>query len=320
MKLPDHGRYDYSAAPYRKKYDWPGGKRIAFHFSTNIEIFAFGAGLGHAPAAVTPPPDHRGHAWRDYGLRVGAWAVFDMLDELKLPANHLINSAMYGKTDVIFERIRQRGDEIVGHGRTNAERQGILWEEDEARLIKEATDAIRRNEGKAPGGWMAPWMSHSSVTPDLLKEAGYKYLMDWPADEQPFWMRTRSGPILSVPYPIELNDVPQMLNRQHTPWDFKQMIIDQFEEMLHRSAKWPVVMGVSTHMMVVGQPYRLRQLREALSYIRNHKHADKVWFTRPRDIAKFIYGLPPGVVPGSEWAMKQLAQEGRPTRGRRRSR
>ena len=35
--------------------------------------------------------------------------------------------------------------------------------------------------------------------PDLLKELGYTYLMDWPMDDQPVWMRTRSGPILSIP-------------------------------------------------------------------------------------------------------------------------
>ena len=32
--------------------------------------------------------------------------------------------------------------------------------------------------------------------------------MDWPADDQPFWMTTRAGPMLSVPYSIEINDSP----------------------------------------------------------------------------------------------------------------
>lgn len=297
MKLPHHGRYSYYPITERPEYSWPQGKRLAFHFATNIEIFAFGAGIAHHPSSPTPPPDHRGHAWRDYGLRVGFWNVLDMLDELNLPASHLVNSLLYTECPQMFARLRQRGDEIVGHGRTNAERQGQLWEHDERRLIQEATDTLHQNEGTPPKGWMAPWMSHSYVTPDLLKEAGYKYLMDWPADDQPFWMNTRSGPILSVPYPTELNDVPQMLVRQHTPWDFKQMIIDQFEEMLHQSEKRPLVMGVSTHMMVVGQPYRLRQLREALAYIRNHKHADRVWFTRPGEISDYIYKLPHDVVP-----------------------
>ena len=170
-RLPDHGRYGYSPIHKRPDYSWPDGKRLAFHFATNIEIFAFGQGLGHAPAAVTPPPDHRGHAWRDYGLRVGCWNVFDMLDELQLPANHLVNSLMYNYAPDIMDRIRARGDEIIGHGRSNAERQGIMWEEDEAALIREVNDTFRRHEGKAPRAWMSPWMSHSTTTPDLLREA-----------------------------------------------------------------------------------------------------------------------------------------------------
>lgn len=296
-RLPDHGRYGYSPINKRAAYDWPDGKRLAFHFATNIEIFAFGTGLGHAPAAVTPPPDHRGHAWRDYGLRVGAWNVFDMLDELALPANHLVNSLMYNYAPEIMDRIRLRGDEIIGHGRTNAERQGVLWQEEEADLIRQVTDTFVRHEGKAPRAWMSPWMSHSATTPDLLNEAGYDILMDWPADDQPFWMETRSGRMLSVPYPIEINDVPQMLNRQLTAVEFGQMIRDQFDMMIELSDKRPLVMGVSTHMMVVGQPYRLKPLREALQYIRNHPKADKVWFTRPSDIADHIKALPEGVVP-----------------------
>ena len=46
MKLKTHGRYDYSALPERKDYSWPGGKRLALLITTNVEWFAFGAGLG----------------------------------------------------------------------------------------------------------------------------------------------------------------------------------------------------------------------------------------------------------------------------------
>src|SRR6188508_1108320 len=74
-------------------------------------------------------------------------------------------------------------------------------------------DAIERASGKPPRGWMAPWMASTHHTPDLLKEVGFDFLMDWPADDQPLWMKTRSGPLMSVPYPIEVNDSPQILVR-----------------------------------------------------------------------------------------------------------
>ena len=92
MKLPQHGRYDYSALPERKDYSWPGAKRLAFCITTNIECFAFGAGLGHDNAKTGEPQTQRNYSWRDYGNRVGIWRLFDLFDQLKLPAAHNINS------------------------------------------------------------------------------------------------------------------------------------------------------------------------------------------------------------------------------------
>ena len=299
MKLEEHGRYDYSALVERPDFDWPGGKRLAFYLALNVEQFAFGGGLGHTPTALGPPPDPRNFAWRDYGLRVGIWRLFDLADQLGLPLCHLINSTASERYPQIVARIAARGDEIVGHGRTNSERQADLDEAGERALILEATEVLTRMHGVRPQGWMGPWISESAVTPDLLKEAGYSYLLDWPADDQPFWMRTRSGPILGVPYPIEINDSPTMLSRMQPATDFTDMIIDQFETMLEFSAQRPLICGVSLHTFVVGQPFRFAQLRKALRHIAEHPQRDLVWFTRPGEIARHAMSLPPGVIAGS---------------------
>ena len=125
-----------------------------------------------------------------------------IIDDLALPASVLVNSAIYGYCPETMDAFRARGDEVVGHGRTNAERQGILAEPDERRLIAETTAVIATAEGRAPQGWLGPWISQSRVTPDLLKESGYSYLLYWSMDEQPVWFRTRDGGrILPVPYP-----------------------------------------------------------------------------------------------------------------------
>ena len=147
------------------------------------------------------PQTHRNYAWRDYGNRVGLWHYLDLLDEFGLPGAHNVNSAVLEHCPEIVERLNGRGDEYVGHGRTNSEHQEGLWEEDEARLIAESTEIVTRLSGKRPEGWLGPGISESRVTPDLLKEAGYRYVMDWAIDDQPVWLRTRAGPILSVPYP-----------------------------------------------------------------------------------------------------------------------
>jgi len=293
MDLPQHHRYPFSLIDQRKDFTWPGGKRLAFYVCFNIEYFAFGAGMGSDVGLANPQPNHRSYAWRDYGNRVGLSRMLDLMDELNLPASHNVNSVLYDVHPQIFERIRKRGDEIIGHGRTNSERQSGIWEEDEARWIHEATEAIRVNEGKPPKGWLGPWLYESNTTPDLLKEAGYTYMMDWACDDQPIWMQTRSGKILNVPYPIEVNDSPAIVFRNKSAEEFADMIVDQFEEMLLQSTKQALVCPVALHTFVVGQPFRLGHLRRALKHIVEHPRRDEVWFTRPGEIADYCYQLPP---------------------------
>ena len=297
MKLPTHGRYDYVPIHKRPRYEWPEGARLAVTLCSNIEYFAFGRGLGVDPSGVPAPQTHRNYACRDYGNRVGLWHYLDLLDEFALPGAHNVNSAVLEACPEIVERIRGRGDEFVGHGRTNAEHQDALWEEDEARLIAECTEVVTRLSGRRPEGWLGPGLAESGATPDLLKEAGYCYVMDWPMDDQPVWLRTRAGPILSVPYPTELNDLPALVNRRHTGRQFAEMVIDQFDEMLEQSRKYPLVFAVALHPFIIGQPFRLRSFRDAVRHIMDQRAA--LWLTTPGEIARYCASLPKGTVPGS---------------------
>ena len=188
---------------------------------------------------------------------------------------------------------------MLGHGRTNAELLRPMWEHDEARAIKECTEIIEEHVGVRPTGWMGPGALESNVTPDLLKEAGYSHLLDWPLDDQPIWMQTRAGPLLSVPYPMELNDAGSQVHRDHTGREFADMIVDQFEELLEQSERQPLVFALALHGFIVGQPFRLRPLRQAIKHCVEHKHNGRVWYTRAGDIAKYCFSLPKGVIPGS---------------------
>ena len=298
MKLPQHNRYDYVPLPERRDYDWPGGKRLAFCLTNNMSWNAFGKGRGHDNAKHGEPQTQRNYSWRDYGNRIGVWRLFDLADELDIPLVHNTAAVLYDYAPQIFERIRSRGDEIIAHGRTNSENlHDFRWEADEERLIREVTATFTKHEGKPPKGWLSGGSYENPWTVDLLKEAGYLYLCDWPADDQPFWMRTRSGPILSVPYPVELNDSPQIIHRQHTGREFCDMLVDQFEEMIEQSDKHPLVCNISIHPHTFGYPFRLRPLRQALAHCFSNKFIDRVWKCRPGEIADYCLTLAPGTVP-----------------------
>jgi peptidoglycan/xylan/chitin deacetylase (PgdA/CDA1 family) len=227
----------------------------------------------------------------------GVWRLFDLFDEIKWPASILVNTSIYAYCPEVMAAARAHRYDIVAHGRTNSERQGPLDEAAEKQLIGETTEIIAAAEGKPPKGWLGPWISESRVTPDLLAEAGYSYLLDWGVDDQPIWLRARNGKrILSVPYPQEVNDIPAIVARRNTGTQFSQMIVDQFDEMLAQSKSGPLVMGIALHPYLVGYPYRLRELRRALEHI--NKSSKQLWLTTSGAIADYIVKLPPGIVPG----------------------
>ncbi len=294
--LKTHGRYEYSAITERKDYSWPGGKRLAVHLSLNVEHFAFGEGLGNDYAAPHPLPNQRSYAWRDYGNRVGAWRLLELAEAYDLPYGLLVNTELYDYCPQLVAAFSKRGDEIVGHGRTNAERQADMSEDEERACITEASATIEKHEGRRPAGWLAPYISQTRNSPDLLRAAGFRYMMDWPLDDQPVWFRTAHGPILSIPYAHDLNDSFECVQRTTPSQLYCENLIDQFDEMLEESARRPLVMSLVLHSFILGQPHRLRRYRTVIEHILRQR--DKIWLTRPGDICSHVESLPPGTVPG----------------------
>ena len=289
-KLEHHDRYAYSSILQRPDHDFPGGKRLAVYLGFNIEHFDFGAGLGATLGPASPHPDVLNYAWRDYGNRVGVWRCLELFDQLGVPTGTIVNTALYDYCPEVVAAFAARGDEIIAHGHTNSERQGAMGEADEYRLVVDCRERIRRESGRAPSGWLSPWISESALTPDLLAEAGYRYTLNWCHDDQPVRMATRrGGSIIAIPYPQELNDVPMIITRQMDGRAFADMIIDNYTEMLRQSTSQPLVMGIALHPYIVGQPYRLLHLRRALAHI---VESGRAWITTPGAICDYMATLP----------------------------
>jgi len=284
--MKSHDRFDYCAIHQRPDYCWPQGKRLAVYIGLNLEHFSFGEGLGACLAPAQPQPDVLNYAWREYGNRVGAWRMLELFDALRLPCAALINTSLLDHAPSLVAGCAQRGYEIVGHGHSNAERQGAMDEAQELALLKSCRARFEQAGHGAPAGWLSPWISESVVTPDLLAEAGYRYTLNWCHDDQPIQMRTRSGASLwSVPYPQELNDIPTIIGRLMSAQDFADMIVHQYEEMLRQCARQPLVMGIALHPYIVGQPHRLHHLRNALAHLGDEKLAKgATWWTTPGQI------------------------------------
>ena len=288
--LRHHERFDYRPINDRDDFRWPGDTRLAVYVGVNLEHFAFGEGRGPgiAPPAPEGEPDVLNYAWREYGNRVGAWRFLEMLEALSLPAGVIANTSILDHCPELLEAFMARGDELIGHGHTNAERQGQMPPTEEAALIARSRERLASHFGTPPEGWLSPWISESDRTPDLLQEAGFTYTLNWAHDDRPIAMHTRHGRLLSIPYPQELNDIPTISTHRVSMNEFATMMRDQFFELLEQSRHQPLVMGIALHPWLTGQPFRLRLLRKVLSDLAGYREAEGVWWTTPGAIARHV--------------------------------
>jgi allantoinase len=265
----------------RKKQTLPDGARMAVWVIVNVEEWDIQKTMPRTvltpPAGGSPMPDIPNWAWHEYGNRVGFWRLLETLDNLKITAALAINGTAIKAYEPISRAAVERKWEFIGHGLTQTNMQHVKNERED---IIETRAAIERITGRRPRGWLGPGLTETWETPDLLIEEGFDYVCDWVLDDQPVWLKTRTKPILNVPYTQECNDVAMMLIQHHAATEYRNRAIDQFNQIYSDSADSARIMALVVHPYIMGAPHRSRYFREALEHMRAHK--DVVFWTGER--------------------------------------
>jgi allantoinase len=278
----EQDRYPYSAIVDRKPLRWPNGARVAVWVIPNIEHFLFDRPSTSVTAVTTSlVPDVLNYSWRDYGVRVGIWRMMDVMGKHGVKGTVALNSDVCRHYPRIIEAGKQLGWEWMGHGSNNSTLINRQSEEEEKQLIKNVVDTIKTSTGQQPRGWLSPALSESHRTLDILAENGIQYVGNWVNDEQPYPMRVKSGSIISMPYSIELNDIPVFLDQGQAPETFGKMISDQFDVLYEDGAKTGRVMSICLHPFLIGHPHRSKYFDQALAHIRARQ---EVWMTTGGEI------------------------------------
>jgi len=228
---PAHGRYRHSAIIRRPHFRWPNQARLAVYFALGVEHYAFGEGMTENLVCGMPHPDVLNTSWREYGNRVGAWRALQYFAEVGVPLSILLNSAVCEHAPDLIDAARRAGCEFIAHGYSNADTLAGMPEAAEAAYVERVAAQMEDCVGTRPLGWASPWIAETLRTPDILREKGYSYVLDWCMDDQPVWLKTRNRPILSIPYSQEINDSSAIVGRRASATEFANMIIDQFDEM-----------------------------------------------------------------------------------------
>jgi hypothetical protein len=283
--------------PGRAFGSWPGGASLAVYVVVAVEDYRPGEGHVEDLLPGVPAPDLVNQAWRDYGNNVGVHRLLDRATALGIPPTTLLNTMLYDTAPAVLAAARAAGAELVGHGVSNSDSLHGLDGDTELAYLTAVATAIEKHEGTPPGGWSSPWLAHTPNTLGNLVRSGYRYLLDLRPDDQPRWLPTAAGPLLSIPYSLELNDSTSMVGRQVSAAAFADMIVDEFDELLAADDGQPVVMSVILHSFISGVPFRLRRVARALEHVAAHR--DRVWLTQPRHIYQSFAALcpPPGHSP-----------------------
>jgi peptidoglycan/xylan/chitin deacetylase (PgdA/CDA1 family) len=274
-------RIAYSPIADRARLALPGNARMVVWVIVNIEewnpLETMPRTVLTPPAGGSPMPDIPNWAWHEYGNRVGFWRLLEVFDALNIQASLAINGSAIRSYQPISRAALDRGWEFMGHGFTQKNMQKV---ENEREDIVKTREAIREFTGHAPRGWLGPGLTETWETPDLLVEEGFDYVADWVLDDQPVRLKTRTKPIVSVPYTQECNDVAMMLIQHNVAAEYRNRAIDQFEQIYSDSVKSARVMALVVHPYIMGAPHRFRYFREALEHMR--QRSDVLFWTGER--------------------------------------
>jgi len=276
-------RYDDSFIFERKPFAWPGNATLAVWVAPNVEVWRYDSPAGQAisPNDRNIVPDVVNYAWREYGLRVGLWRLADVLDAAAVKATVALNSAVAETHPKAVDEMKRRGWEFMGHGITNSENLAGLNADKERALIQTVLRTIEQATGRRPRGWLGPGLAETQNTLDILAEEGVNYCGDWNSDDQPYPMKVRKGRMFSIPYCMEINDIPLFIRKGYTGEQYLQSVVDQFDTLYADSTKQPRVLGLPLHPMITGQPLRSRYLERALAHMKKH---ERVWFATGSEI------------------------------------
>ena len=279
----DNELYDYWPIVDRPKLEWPGGARVAFWLGLNLEHYEIDKpSTSLFPGTAGLVPDPLNYGWRDYGPRVGLWRMMDVLDRHGVRASVPLNSDVCRHYPRIIEAGTERGWAWVAHGKNNSVFQAGFPEDEERAYLSEVVSVLLDATGKQPRGWLGPALTETFNTPRLLAELGLSYVLDWCNDDQPYPLNVPDARLISVPYSIEVNDIPLFVGKSLSGEDFYRIVMDQFEALYEAGAGTGQVMAVGVHPFILGLPFRLKYLDRALREITS---AADVWVTTSDDIA-----------------------------------
>jgi allantoinase len=293
MAMTPRERAPYSAIVDRPKLKLPGNGRIVVWTIVNLEVWDIAKPMARqvipAPTGQVLLPDVPNWSWHEFGMRVGFWRFHALYQRLRIRPTLSINARVTLDYPRVAQAALDAGWEFMGH---SWEQGPIHKEEDQRGMILRSMDQLEKFIGKRPVGWLGPGLTQTLDTPEHLAEAGVRYIGDWVYDEEPTEIRTAKGPLVTLPYSVETNDIPMMIVQHHEAQYWTQKCIDAFDRLYMEGAERPRVLALAVHPYISGQPFRIKYLEAVYDYMARfpgvlHWNGEEIlqWYLKAREAA-----------------------------------
>jgi allantoinase len=269
------------------------GKPLMIHVVVNLEVWPFEHELPRAilqnPHGKNPMPDIGNYSWVEYGLRTGVPRLARIFAERGFPVTNMMNAAFPDYYPSCAELALKAGWELSAHGLFQ---RSLQFEPDEEAVIQEALEKFEKFSGSRPRGWLGPGGYGETLnTPDVLKKNGIEFLHDWMFDDTPFWMRTNYGPLLGIPYALDMNDVMTFALDRNTADEYYARFKAAADYFASEPGSPSRVMTLGLHPHIIGVPYRLAMFERTIDMLMDR---DDTIFVTGGQIADWYSDQDPG--------------------------
>ena len=253
------------------------------HLVVNVEHWQFDAPMPRT--IITPPhgketvPDVPNFSWVDYGMRCGLPRIIDAIAERGLTASTSFNAGVIEAYPQAAQAMHQAGWEFIGHG---VHQKSLNHAGAEAEVVKTSLDMIEAFTHVRPRGWVGPGLRESHTTPETLVGEGIEYVFDWVVDDVPNWMHTLNGPLLSLPYNLEINDSIIYAVEKHSSLEMLERTRHTLALFERESLKHPRVLAIGLHPHLIGVPHRFGSFERMLDLL---MASPQVCFVQGHDLA-----------------------------------
>jgi allantoinase len=294
MAMLPRERSPYSAIVDRPVMKLPGDARIIVWTIVNLEVWDIAKPMARqvipAPTGAVLLPDVPNWSWHEYGMRVGFWRFHALYERLGIRPTLAINARVCVDYPRVAQACLDSGWEFMGH---SYEQGPIHKEEDQPAMIRRTLDTIEKFTGKRAVGWLGPGLTQTYDTPENLAAAGIKYIGDWVYDEEPTEISTANGPLVTLPYSVECNDIPMMIVQHHEASYWTQKCTDTFDRLYQEGLDRPRIMAIAIHPYISGQPFRIKYHEAIYDYMAKfpgvlHWNGEQIldWYQKARPKAK----------------------------------